>query len=289
MSGVKIFGICLVKNEDDIIAQTLTFATRHCDRIFVLDNGSTDETWNIVEGLARENAAIIPFEQTLKPYDDALRAMVYNAVHTELAESDWWLILDSDEFLAEDPRPVIETAVNEGADTINAWQIQFSFTDRDLDAWQQGNDHRDMPIFNRRRYYMINWQENRLFRNDPRRYWDGSVSNVIPEWLRRVSRRRILNRHYQFRDPEQMDKRLRLRYGHHRFPHVHSPDWRNLIRDSRGLNYYRDGDPWKFKPSGLIYYYRKSLYQRMRSAYHGGALRRVRRLLKQGTKSSSIQ
>src|SRR5215813_10483097 len=97
MHRVKLYGICLVKNEDDVIAQTLTYATQYCDRIFVLDNGSTDETWHIVLRLAQQNSAIVPFEQTLQPYGDWLRAMVYNAVHGELSADDWWLILDSDE------------------------------------------------------------------------------------------------------------------------------------------------------------------------------------------------
>ena len=40
--GVKLYAICLVKNKDDVVGQTLIFATCYCDKIFVIDNGSTE-------------------------------------------------------------------------------------------------------------------------------------------------------------------------------------------------------------------------------------------------------
>jgi glycosyltransferase involved in cell wall biosynthesis len=275
MNRGKLYGLCLVKNEDDIIAQSLTYAAQYCDRIFVLDNGSTDDTWHIVQRLAQANGAIVPFEQTPKPYGDYLRGMVYEALHCELSDDDWWLIVDADEFLAEAPGPVIETAVEEGADLINTWHIQFFFTDKDLEACQQGRDRRDMPIFDRRRYYHINTQEPRLFRNQTQPYQKVRVKDFVPDSLRRVCRRRIFVRHYQFRDPDQIEKRLRLRYGHFLFPHVYSSDWRSVVCDSRGLTLHRDGEPWRFTASGLLYFYR----HRAGAKYHG-AIRRVRGLLK---------
>ena len=48
----KIGAICPVKNEDDIIPQTLVHATQYGDQIFAIDNGSTDQTWDVVRALA---------------------------------------------------------------------------------------------------------------------------------------------------------------------------------------------------------------------------------------------
>lgn len=276
---MKVYGLCVVKNEDDIIAQTLSFATRYCDRIFVLDNGSTDETWGIVQDLASRNAAIVPFRRTDEPFHRGLRGTVYNAVRAQLSHYDWWLILDADEFLAEDPRPIIDAADAAGADTINTWQVQFQFTDFDLQLWEQGQDSRDTPIVDRRRYYVIDWQEPRLFRNDPHRDWDVNVSSSGPQWLRKLHKRRILNRHYQYRDPAQIDKRLRLRYGHPTcFGHVSSLDWRSVIRSRRELSLFKDGEPWHFSPRAVCHYYRLSTYRRIRSAFQRGVITRVRRL-----------
>jgi len=277
MGRGRVFAICLVKSEDDIIAESLTAAARYCERIFVIDNGSTDDTWNIVQRLAKQSDTIVPFAQTLEPFDNGMRSKVYNAMHGELSDDDWWLILDADEFLADDPRPVIEAASKTGADTIRAWIIQFYFTERDAEEYEHGNSKRNQPIVDRRRYYLINWQEARLFRNSRRRPWN--TNNYKPEWLTNVFKRRILIRHYQYRDPEQITKRLRLRDGHGQFSHEQSSDWQDVIRASRDLNFHRDGAPWRFSPSGVLYFYRRYLYACLRSAYRGGAVRRIRRLI----------
>ena len=279
MNRPKIYALCIVKNEDDIIAQSLEFASRYCDRIYVLDNASTDETWNIVQRLARQDARIVPFGRTDEVFHLGLRARIVNAVHGELSDADWWLILDADEFLAEDPRPIIALATAAGRDCLNTWQIQFAFTERDAEEWTGGRDSRDRPVFERRRYYTIDWQECRLFKNCPRREWDTSLSHNLPQWLGRAYKRRILNRHYQYRDPEQIDKRLRLRLGNQEFTHVRSTDWRSLVQDSTKLSFHRDGDPWRFRFSPVMSFYRHMLSERLGSAVRGGAMRRLRRVI----------
>lgn len=278
---MKLYAICLVKNEDDIIGQTLTYATHHCDKIFVIDNGSTDHTWEIVQELAEEYPQIVPFVQTLDRFDDGLRWLAYEAHHHELTDTDWWMILDSDEFLAEDPRPVIQQAMKEQAEVIMTWQIQFYYTEKDLEAWEAGRDSRDLPIFTRRRYYRIDWSEPRFFRNQASGTWETSFLSrqlPMPPWLRKttssskltrenlptrrgkISRRRILNRHYQYRDPLQIEKRLKLRYGHPSFAaQADSIDWRTKMRSSKRLSFYQDGKPWRFSISGLAYSYKGKL------------------------------
>ena len=273
---MKIYAVCLVKNEDDVIGQTLTYATRYCDRIFVIDNGSTDGTWKIVKDLAVREPKIVPFLQTLEPFEDGLRWLAYEAHHQELSDSDWWLFLDADEFLAEDPKPVIQQAMREGADIIKAWQIQFYYTAEDHDAWMAGRDSREVPILERRRYYRIDWQEPRLFRNQVSATWETApLSRMlgmpprfrteasrrgwktwVPASTAKMARRRILNRHYQYRDPPQIEKRLEARYGRPAFAaQVDSLDWRKKMRRSEGLNYYTEGQPYRFSVGGLAYYY----------------------------------
>jgi glycosyltransferase involved in cell wall biosynthesis len=265
MKNRRLYAICVVKDEDDIIAQTLTHAVRYCDKVYVLDNGSSDQTWQIVQSLQKRYNSIIPFGQTSEPWRDGLRSLVYNELHYSLSKEDWWLILDSDEFLAEDPRPLIERAMHQNADVIVAWQIQFYYTEIDYQAHLEGKDSRSLPIFDRRRHYLINWQESRLFRNQTDKRWDARISEKVPNGLRRVCRQRILNRHYQFRDPEQIQKRLNLRFGNPYFrAHVKSNTWHDVIRPSRKLNFYENGDPWRFRPSGLIYHYRRQRIPQIR-------------------------
>lgn len=255
-------GICLVKNEEDIIAQSLQHAARFCDRIFVIDNGSTDSTWPIVQGLHRENAAIVPFCQIFKPFHHRMRSIVYNDIRSELNEDDWWLSLDADEFMDEDPQPVIRQAMAEQADLIRSWQVQFYFTEIDRRQWENGHDDRRRHVFDRRRHYLINWQEKRLFRNKKGLVW--TKSNT-PEGLGKACTRRIFNRHYAFRDPEQIQKRLQTRFGHPLyFRHVKSTDVTSVMRKSHTLNYLHDGSPRQWKFSGLYYYHRRRFMRRTR-------------------------
>lgn len=279
---MKIYGICLVKDEDDIVAQTLEFGARYCEKIFVIDNGSADSTWDRVQELAKRVPAVVPFARRPEPYDEGLRWLAYDANHTDLSDQDWWLILDADEFLAEDPRPVIRKAMAEQADIINAWQIQFYYTEKDHEAWVAGRDSRERPILERRRYYRIDWQEPRLFRNQLTRNVIFEQSKLLTSTSRhgtsvsrskgKVSRKRILNRHFQYRDPIQIEKRFRLRYGQPAFAaQVSSLDWRSAMRSSSGLNCHRDGDPWRFSVSGLAHCYSGWLQYVVRSR-----VRRVR-------------
>jgi glycosyltransferase involved in cell wall biosynthesis len=267
-SGPKLYAICQVKDEEDVIGQSLAYATQYCDRIFVVDNCSIDGTWDVVQSVSREHTSVVPLWRTPESYDDVRRWLVYNEFRSELSDHDWWLVLDADEFLAEDPRPIIHEAARENADLICAWQIHFYFTDVDYESWLRGKDDRAEPVYRRRRYYEINWQETRLYRNRRDRPWDPSKNKSFPDGFRKACKRRILNRHYQFRDPPQIEKRLAVRFGNPEFPHVKSMDWRSVVVPSRGLTYYRDGDPWQFTAAGLRKYYGIVAKNLCRAAVH---------------------
>ena len=45
---MKIHSICMVKNEADIIEQTIKAAAKWSDFIYIFDNGSTDGSWEKV-------------------------------------------------------------------------------------------------------------------------------------------------------------------------------------------------------------------------------------------------
>ena len=58
LTDVPIIGICLVRNEDRFIAWSLNNVAAFCDRILVLDNGSTDGTRPILEAVAKTHPHI---------------------------------------------------------------------------------------------------------------------------------------------------------------------------------------------------------------------------------------
>ncbi len=254
---MRIYAICLIKNEADVIADCLRHALQFCDRIFILDNGSTDGTWELVNSLASQHQEQIVVEgQITETFRDGMRAIVYNNHHQELSDQDWWLRLDADEFLVGDPRPVLEQANREHADFVAAWQLQFYYTDADFKNWEAEKESIDSPITDRRRFYSINWREYRFFRNQRNSLWDEGAAPQWPNGLARVCSVRVFNRHYSYRTPDQIKGKLKSLLGHAQFKHVGSGDWRSKILPSKGLQYYQDGVPPTLH---RLNYYRKRL------------------------------
>ena len=100
---MKIFAIMLVKNEADIVECVIKDAEKWADRIFIMDNGSTDGTWEIVQSL--KNDIVVPWKQDFRPYSNGLRADVFNEFRQEASDGDWWCFkLDADEFYYDNPK-----------------------------------------------------------------------------------------------------------------------------------------------------------------------------------------
>ena len=110
----RIHAICLVKNEGDVIAQILQFASRFCHKIYVFFTCSTDNSWEEVQRVASD--VIIPFRHENVPkFDFGLRGQVFNAVRNTFEIGDWPFVLDADDILAEAPHKAIQIAESDGA------------------------------------------------------------------------------------------------------------------------------------------------------------------------------
>jgi glycosyltransferase involved in cell wall biosynthesis len=268
----RIHAVCLVNNEEDIISQTLSYASQFCHRIYVFDTGSTDSSWSKVHQV--ENSVVIPFRREKVAFYDGLRAQVFNAVKDQCSVGDWFFILDADEFLAEDPKKAIGIAEKEGADQINTLQYNFYFTDKDWQAYKNGKDSREQPIAQRRRYYRFVNIEQRLFRITEDLVWPEYIDSANPRgYMKPIGARkqkkcsyRIPNRHYQYRDPEQIQLRLKTRLAARNanssnFVHYHylddGVDWLKSIVPSSKLHYYRNDGKFKFTMSERIEIFRK--------------------------------
>ncbi len=258
----QLYGLLIARDEADVIEQCLTHALGHCDKIILMDNNSTDGTWEIMQAMAaRHPGRIVAHCRLTVPFHDRLRAIAYNAFHGELTASDWWLRLDADEFLNEHPQPVMQVANAEAADFVRAYQMTFELTDLDVAAIERGADDRGLPIEQRRRHYRVNWREYRLFRNDPATLWDVELNPQFPQNLSkgRVASRTIFNRHYQNRDIQQVNARIAIRAANASFAHVGSADWRQYVTPVRNCHVYAAGTPVKFSPLGDFWWPRFKL------------------------------
>ena len=234
---MNIFGICLVKNEADIIKETLVSASRWCDKIFVYDNGSDDNTWEIVNSMAKDITTIVPFLSRNKPFSEALRSEVFNHYRNQSEDGDWWCRLDADEIYIDNPRKFLETQCH-NCHVVWAIHLQYYFTDIDLMNIENDRNYLNQNIANRLKYYIANASEPRFFKYRQRLQWE---YGAWPRHLGLVCPQRLRIRHYQYRSPQQIQKRIETRkqarnMGFEGFAHADYDNWKKLIHPSGNLN-----------------------------------------------------
>lgn len=100
ISHVRLFGILGTWMEADVVAATVRNAmTQGCERVYLVDNGSPDDT----VAIAASEGAILARSFTTEHYDEHLRLRHMNDVVAEVSASEpdqyiWWYFLDADEF-----------------------------------------------------------------------------------------------------------------------------------------------------------------------------------------------
>jgi glycosyl transferase family 2 len=96
----KLFAIIGAWMEEDVIAATVTNAfTQGCERVYLVDNDSTDGTRREAQAAGATVAEVFATTE----YDEKLRLDIMNRVVREVSFSEhtdhvWWLWLDADEF-----------------------------------------------------------------------------------------------------------------------------------------------------------------------------------------------
>jgi hypothetical protein len=203
----QIHGLCVVKNEADIIEQTLRAAAEWCDHIYILDNGSTDGTWEKVQALAQELEAVTPFAQDARAFDDSIRGDILRQYLHRARPGDWWCILDADEFYIDNPREFLGS-ISRRYNAVWVQLYTYLFTDKDLSDYQRNpaayDDH--VPIEQRLRYYVLGeYSELRFFRHSAA-FTEMPGPNLPP-----IYPRRIRMKHFAYRSPKQIQARLDTR------------------------------------------------------------------------------
>jgi hypothetical protein len=107
----RLIGMLMIRDEDDVIADTLAAAVRWFDRIYVLD-GTTD-----AERVARTDEILAGRPEVLWHARDAdwfpdgvtdgSRQVLLDRIRAEHGVDNWIGLLHADEFLDQDPRPML--------------------------------------------------------------------------------------------------------------------------------------------------------------------------------------
>ncbi|MGH2486962.1 MAG: glycosyltransferase [Ktedonobacterales bacterium] len=83
----------MVKDEETVIARCLVSLASFCDRIVLLDTGSTDETLSIASTVLNELG--VPFRILHRPFDGFAASRTFLVKHSR-EDSDWVLMVDAD-------------------------------------------------------------------------------------------------------------------------------------------------------------------------------------------------
>ena len=203
---MAIHALSLVKNEADIIEANLTAALKWCDHIYVLDNGSTDGTWDAVRDMSRKFSAIIPFKQDPKPFSDSLRHEIFAQFRRLASAGDWWCVLDADEFYIDDPREFLARVPSEYQ---SVWPQLYTYLFTEIDAANSAKDPKlygTVSASSRLRHYVLGeYSEPRFIRHH------SSMRRFPPDNVRPIYPRPIRMSHYPYRSPAQIALRLTTR------------------------------------------------------------------------------
>ncbi len=267
----RIHAICVVKNEGDIVGPCLQAALGWADRVIVYDGQSEDDTWAVVRRAAAQDPRVIPWKQDGKAFQESLRAEAYNAFRSGARPGDWWCHLDADEFYTENPRGFL-AKVPWPFHVVWGVAVEFYLTERDVPADYALSAVVPPADLEKLRHYHVTNSEPRFFRERARLVWPENTGwplNMGP-----VFPKRILYKHYKYRSPEQMQRRLATRLDSVRrgFPgweHARTDNWREKVPVAATLHEWRPGQPFAYEERSLPRHLEKPLRRVAKLALHG--------------------
>jgi hypothetical protein len=234
---MRFHGLMVVRDEDDILPQCLAHLLEWIDAIYILDLGSKDATWDIIQNAAAKDSRVVPWKSCPYRFDESLRGYVFNAFRSRFRDGDWVLRLDGDEFYHITPREFVRSHLAPHETLVYLAWYYFRLTSREVEDYESGKvnlaEDRNRLIEARRRHYKIpEYAEPRMFRYRASMKWP--APRPFPFHAGYVAQQRIPIRHYPHRDPAQMQKRYRLRATMMELdagagPHWKLNDWRKDV------------------------------------------------------------
>lgn len=233
---MNIFGFMIVKDEGDILEQTLQSLLKFGSftKLFIYDNGSTDNTFSIAKKYASN--ILIPSELHATFSDNLKYTMVYEN-ESIFSDGDWFAILDADELYQEPQRPIIEAAAQNNYNCIEHNTVQFYFSE------QEDNYDFDpsKSAILQRPHYLLNYGEPRIFQYKKGvRLSADLVKKRTPQLA--IAPQKLTVYHFQFRSIKQLQKRIKIRSLNNKesnnWGHINSDNWKNYIVPKKHLHRY---------------------------------------------------
>src|SRR5437868_5640899 len=115
-----------VRDEADILSQSLAHLLTWADAVYIFDTGSVDGSWDIVQDLACRERRIVPLRRDAVYFSDhQVRSWMFQQARQHMREGDWFLRVDADEFHHLTPPDFVRQRLREH-ETI-AWHQYYDF------------------------------------------------------------------------------------------------------------------------------------------------------------------
>jgi len=256
---MKIIGMIPVYNDEDIIEEVLEHLLSQGLELVVLDNGSTDTTYEKCRKYAERGQIKLESFKT-KTYDQHWGLIIRALYDMALGQKpDWVVRIDSDEFLESGIKGMTLKDRIIQADIEGYNLIQFNV----FDFFMTDNDNENAKSIKEKMLYYT-------YKNDFNyRAWKFSLAinvewtshlPIFPEGKKyKISPKKMVLRHYPFRSKQQAEKKIRdkirgidkqkLKEGLPEYSRKlidHSNDVTKKI-DHRILSRYNDDEVWNYK------------------------------------------
>jgi hypothetical protein len=235
---MRFHALLPVRDEADIIEQSLRHFLTWADALYVFDTGSSDGTWELVCQCAGRDRRVIPLGRDEVFFSDKrVRGWIFHQARRYMLEGDWFLRVDADEFHHLNPREFVATRLRPHETLAYHQYYDFHLLASETERWRQGREtvaDRKRPISERRRWFtMSSYTEPRLCRYRQGMQWPEDVSFPYNAGYAAVERLPI--RHYPHRDPLQLQRRCCVRSAMMSEPdnacarHWQTTDWLRLV------------------------------------------------------------
>lgn len=257
----RIHGVMCVHDEADVLEEALDHILANVDALHVLDTGSTDGCWDIVQARARRDARLESAMRARVEFTNDMRGILFERARRTFRPGDWVARIDPDEFFvpellavddpghATDLREFLERRVMPHEGRVFARMFEFVITRQEADAMARGErveESRDAVVRRRLAYVTDPVPEPRFFRFRKGMRWGPGNPNPFNPGV--PARARLAIAHYRWRTLEQTRRRFEIRkrlgaitpHG----THWDRSDWREWLMDASDprVRWRREGE-----------------------------------------------
>lgn len=210
----------IVRDEADVIPETLAHLCTWADEIVILDTGSVDGTREIIDQWQRDESRIRVLEHDPIFYSNAARKIIFDAARSRMRRGDWFVRADADEFYPVSPPEFVARWCRGCDGQVFKHAFDSTLTEAEFERWRSDPASSPLEAASVRerglKFAENDYLEPRMNRYRPSMRWH--AGEFAPRRGGVPCERRLTIEHFRYRHPMQLARRLllrRLNYEHH--------------------------------------------------------------------------